>query len=105
MTIEQARRLLAYEERLDELLAEVAHVLGFQADEIAAPHKPQHIVYARAVFFHLARKIDGVSLSQIAAKVSRDHSVVVYALAKIDNGDAGYCMALQKYNDLRDASG
>lgn len=63
-------------------------------EDIGSKSRKQHLVYARYVFFHFARKLTNCSLSEIGRVCGqRDHSTVLHGLKKFDQ--------LMKYDDFK----
>ena len=62
--------------------------------DIGSKSRKQHLVYARYVYFHFARKLTDCSLGEIGWVCGeRDHSTVFHGLKKFDQ--------LMKYQDFK----
>jgi len=69
---------------LDQILATVAEVSGFAADDITSQNRKARLTQARHIFFYLSRKLN-YSLMEIGRFSGFDHSTVLHGANNIDD--------------------
>jgi chromosomal replication initiation ATPase DnaA len=86
----------------DELLEIVCQEAGLTVESILRPFRGRNFVLARYVYFHIAKKLYGLKLSEMGSKFGHDHTTVIHGLRKIDDllsiGDEITCNLVNKVN-------
>jgi chromosomal replication initiation ATPase DnaA len=69
----------------DELLEIVCQEAGLTKESILRRFRGRNFVLARYVYFHTARQLYGLKLSEIGLKFNCDHTTVIHGLRKVED--------------------
>jgi chromosomal replication initiation ATPase DnaA len=70
---------------LDSIKNSVCKALKINPKKLKSKSRLQSLVYARFIYFHFAKKITNLSLSEIGQSVNMDHSSVIHGLKQAEN--------------------
>src|SRR6185503_1518742 len=69
--------------RVADIIDAVCGLYAISHPELLSPSRHAYAVRARHVACYLSRKLTRLSFQQIAAKLNRDHTVIIYAYHKV----------------------
>lgn len=72
----------------ENLLSVICFVSGESEDAIRGNLRYRNLVLARHIYFHIARNVMGLKLTEIGKFIGRDHTTVMHGLSRI--GDMVY---------------
>jgi len=67
-----------------EVMRVVENATGVCADSIRLHRRAPHIIRARFIFYYVASKVTGRSISAIARYIDRDHSTIIKCLKVVE---------------------
>lgn len=67
----------------ENLLSVICFVSGESEDAIRGNLRYRNLVLARHIYFHIARNVMGLKLTEIGKFIGRDHTTVMHGLSRI----------------------
>ena len=69
----------------ENLLSVICFVSGESEDAIRGNLRYRNLVLARHIYFHIARNVMGIKLTEIGKFIGRDHTTVMHGLNRISD--------------------